>query len=162
MRLTILILPALLLAGGGVAAFAQGAPTVAPVANSPASDIVQGRRAAFRLSGGILGNLKAAAARGDDLTKVAGQARALAGWARAIPGMFPAGSNVAPTEALPNVWTDRAGFATKAADYAAAADKLADLAKAGDTAGFTAQLDAVGKTCGGCHAVYRVPPLKAG
>ena len=135
MRLATLILPTLLIAGGGVAALAQSAPAVAPAASSPASDIVQGRRAAFRLSGATLGNLKAAAARGDDLTKVAGQARALAGWARAIPGMFPAGSNVAPSEALPNVWTDRAGFAAKAADYAAAADKLAELAKAGDTAG---------------------------
>ncbi|WP_353204148.1 cytochrome c [Sphingomonas sp.] len=158
MRLAILILPALVIAGGGVAALARTAPAMAPAASLPASDLVQGRRAAFRLSGGILGNLKAAAARGDDLTKVAGQARALAGWARAIPSMFPAGSNVAPTEALPTVWTDRAGFAAKAADYAAAADTLADLAKAGDTAGFTAQLDVVGKTCAGCHAVYHVPP----
>jgi cytochrome c556 len=125
-----------------------------PVAADPGSTIA-GRQAAFRLSGALVGSIKGAIERGDDVTSQAFAARAIAGWAKALPGMFPAGSDGAPSNALPTVWSDRAGFEAKAADYAAAAAKLADLAKAGDKPGFAAQFAALGKTCGACHSGYR-------
>ena len=36
-----------------------------------------------------------------------------------------------------------------------ASDKLAELAKAGDAEGVTAQEKAVGDACGACHRAYR-------
>lgn len=128
-----------------------------PVAAADASSAIAGRQAAFRMSGALVNGMKGTIERGDDVASQAFAARALAGWAKAIPGMFPAGSDGAPSNALPTVWSDRAGFEAKAADYAAAAAKLADLAKAGDKAGFAAQLGEVGKACGACHDGYRKP-----
>ena len=150
---------ALVLAASATWAAERGpvpAVQAAPAAGD-ASAIIAGRQAAFRMSGALFGSLKAAAsAPGADVTKLGFASRAIAGWAKALPGMFPAGSNGAPSGAAPTVWSDRAGFEAKAAAYAAAADKLADLAKAGDTAGFIAQLDVVNGACGACHSGYRI------
>ena len=115
---------------------------------------VKGRQAAFLMSAASMGNMKAAAARGD-VKSQAFAARAMARWAGALPGMFPPGSTAPDSEALPTIWSDRAGFEKRAADYAAAATKLAELAGANDAAGFAAQLDVVGGTCGACHKDYR-------
>jgi len=126
-----------------------------PVAPADANSTIAGRQAAFRLSAALFGGMKGAIERGDDVTTQAFAARAITGWAKAIPGMFPAGTGGAPSNALPTVWSDRAGFEAKAADYAAAAAKLADLAKAGDKPGFAAQWKVVGDTCGACHSNFR-------
>ncbi|MBN8812908.1 MULTISPECIES: cytochrome c [unclassified Sphingomonas] len=150
-----------MLALGAAAALFTGlaatAPTSRAVAADPAADVIAGRKAAFLLSGALFGQIKAGIDRGDDPKALGFAARALAGWARAIPGMFPAGSGAAPSEAQPAVWSDRAGFEARAADYAAAATKLAELAKAGDKAGFAAQFGEVGKACKACHDAYRKP-----
>lgn len=137
-----------------VAATARGSHAVA-VAADPTADVVAGRKAAFLMSGALFGQIKAGVDRGDDPKTLGFAARALSRWASAIPGMFPAGSNTATSEALPAVWSDRAGFEAKAADYAAAAARLADLAKAGDKPGFAAQFAVVGGTCKACHDAYR-------
>ncbi len=87
-------------------------------------------------------------------------ANALARWAKVMPTMFSAGTGPdnkpgLHTRALPTIWSDRPGFDKAAADYAAATDKLLELAKANDTAGFKAQLKAVDATCDACHDRYR-------
>ena len=135
---------------GTAVASASGKPQA-----GSAADTIAGRQAAYRLSAAVFSGMKGAIERGDDVKTQAFAAGALAGWAKAIPGMFPAGTDIAPSNALPTVWSDRAGFEAKAADYAAAAAKLAELAKAGDKAGFAAQYAAVGKTCGACHSGFR-------
>ncbi len=126
-----------------------------PAAADPNAELIAGRKAAFLMSGALFGQIKAGVDRGDDPKTLGFAARALSRWASALPGMFPAGSGGAPSEALPAVWSDRAGFEAKAADYAAAATKLADLARAGDKPGFAAQFAVVGGTCKACHDVYR-------
>ncbi len=107
------------------------------------------------MSGALVGSMKAALARGDDVKTLAFPARALGRWAKALPGMFPAGSEGG--DAAPAVWSDRAGFEAKAAAYAAATAKLGDAAKAGDPAAFGAALGEVGAACGGCHETYKKP-----
>jgi cytochrome c556 len=86
-------------------------------------------------------------------------AAALAKWARALPRMFPAGSGKGETstdsQALPAIWRDRAGFDRAAANYADATGRLAALAAANDTAGFTRQLEDVDQACSSCHARYK-------
>jgi cytochrome c556 len=127
-----------------------------PAAGDPAG-IVKGRQAAMRMSGAVMGGIKGAIDRGDDVKGQAFAAGSIANWAAAIPGMFPEGSNVAPTGALPAVWSDAPGFAAKAAAYQAAATKLADAAKAGDKAAFAAAFDEVRGSCKGCHDSYKKP-----
>ena len=60
-----------------------------------------------------------------------------------------------PTHAEPDVWTDRKGFNEKAADYAAAAKKLTEIADSGgDSKTFLAQLSVTHQTCDACHMIY--------
>ncbi|WP_169798342.1 c-type cytochrome [Sphingomonas soli] len=154
MRHSTLALAGAALLFGSAMASARGDNAVAPDAKD---EVIAGRKAAFLMSAGIFGGLKAAVDRGDDVKTLAFPTRGLARWAAALPGMFPAGSTSDASEALPVIWTDRAGFEARAAAYAEATAKLADLARAGDKAGFAAQLGVVNGTCAGCHDTYRKP-----
>ena len=80
-------------------------------------------------------------------------------WFILLPALFPAGTGAGQssveTKAKPEIWTNWSTFQSRASDYAAATAKLADLAKAGDTPGFTAQLDVVKKSCDACHSDFK-------
>jgi len=85
------------------------------------------------------------------------QAVVLAKWAKALPRMFPAGTgkdeSSVSSQALPSIWSDRAGFDRAAATYMDATAGLAALAASNDTPGCSKQLDAVDSACGACHPV---------
>jgi cytochrome c556 len=147
---------ALAVAGAALGAAATAAEE-SPAVPQTAAQAVAARQSAYLLSAATFGGMKGAIDRGDDVKSQAFASRALARWARTLPSMFPEGSGVEPSEALPNVWSDRAGFEARAADYAAAAAKLAELAQAGDQPGFAAQWGVVRQTCSACHDVYRKP-----
>ncbi len=137
---------------------AAGVLTAAATARRDDADqLIAARQAAFKLSGADFGGMKAVIDAKGDVKTQAFAARALAGWAKALPGLFPAGSDGGTTEALPTIWSDRAGFEKAAASLATEATKLADLAKAGDQPGFAAQWTVVRGTCSACHDTYRVP-----
>ena len=68
---------------------------------------------------------------------------------------FPAGSDVAGSRALPDVWTNAADFDAKVQDFQAAAMALADTAEAGGFAAAQGSVDALAQTCGACHRPYR-------
>lgn len=122
-----------------------------------ADALIAARQAGFRLMGANFGNMKALIdAKGDVKTQVFA-ARTIVGWAKAMPGLFPAGSDGGMTTAAPALWADKPGFETAAAGLATEAGKLADLAKAGDAEGFAAQWTVVRGACGACHTAYRVP-----
>jgi cytochrome c556 len=83
-------------------------------------------------------------------------ASGLVAWMRVFPTLFPTGTDTGGnTKALPAVWSDRAGFEKADANFVEAAQKLADLAKAGDADAFAAQVKVVGEACGACHKDYR-------
>jgi cytochrome c556 len=78
--------------------------------------------------------------------------------AHELPAWFPAGSGQEAepkSEALPLIWTDAAGFATKAKALETAAAQLNAVAQAGDAAGTPAAFKAVGASCKGCHETYK-------
>ncbi|OQW45658.1 MAG: hypothetical protein A4S16_00200 [Proteobacteria bacterium SG_bin6] len=127
-----------------------------PAKAPSAAELVAARQAGFRLMAADFVGLKAAIDRGDDVKRLAFPAGAIAGWGKALPGLFPAGSATPESKALPSVWSDRAGFEAAAAKLAIEAGKLAELAKAGDTTGFAGQYQAVGGACKACHDKYRV------
>ena len=58
------------------------------------------------------------------------------------------------------MWSAPAGFAQRAAEFAAATRRLADAAAANDTAAMTAASEAVEQGCQACHKTYRVPPRR--
>lgn len=123
-----------------------------------AAGIVKGRQAGMMLSGVAMGAIKASIDAQQAPSTQRFNSRALARWAHAVPAMFPAGSGAeagVPTHAKPEIWSDRAGFEARAADYAAAADRLAELAAGEDVAAFAAQWTVVRASCQACHTPYK-------
>ncbi|HEY2885590.1 MAG TPA: cytochrome c [Rhizomicrobium sp.] len=140
----------------GKAALAQS-PSAPPP--TPAQ-IIRARQAAYEMSVVTFSQLKRAVDTGSDVTKQKFAADALAGWAAALPTLYPDGTGpgqtAAVTGALVEVWINRSGFLTRANAYRAATAKLVDAAKAGDAAAFATQVDAVKKACDACHADFKV------
>lgn len=132
---------------------------VAGAANAQVSPeaMVKARQAGMALSGSVVGGMKAAIDAGQAPASQRNAARALARWAHTLPQLFPEGTDPASTDtgAQPAVWTDRAGFDAKAAEFAAAADRLAQLTEGEDAAAFSAQWAVVRSQCQSCHSVYK-------
>jgi cytochrome c556 len=144
----------------GLAAVAAAGLAQAQTVSPPSlTQIVQARQASLEMSAVTFGEMKQAMDSGGDVKKQAFVANALSDWSKVLPTMFPAGTGVGqvsiPTKARPEIWTNRAVFESRAADYAAATAKLSQLAQAGDTPGFTAQLDVVKKACSACHTDFQ-------
>ena len=134
------------------------APAFAGAGGIDAQATIKARQASFHLSAGVFGPMKAAIDSGADVKPFTFGAKGLARWARTLPSMFPAGTGAEagiPTKAKPEIWSDRATFEARASEYAAAADRLAELAEANDKAGFAAQWAVVRQSCSNCHDVFR-------
>jgi cytochrome c556 len=131
---------------GVAAVFAQDA-FVAPATPEEAVTL---RKDLMRVDGGILrsaGNLTGAEA-------VAAMQTLQTNYSH-IPALFPEGSIVGESKALPAIWENWEAFVAiaKTGEDAAAAGLAA--AEAGDTAGYAAALQALGGTCGACHQQFR-------
>lgn len=60
------------------------------------------------------------------------------------------------TEALANIWTDRATFDAAAEKVKAETAKLAEIASTGDVEAIKGQIPATGGSCKGCHDTFRL------
>jgi len=119
-------------------------------------DVIAVRKAGMELQSAAIGAVNLAVKAGVDVKSFAGAGSATAGWAKQIPGLFPPGTDKGEdTKALPEIWSDSAGFAKAAAALGTAADKLTAAAKADDKEAFAAALKDVGGACGACHKTYR-------
>jgi cytochrome c556 len=119
-------------------------------------DPIETRQAGQDLLSADYAGIRAVVAAKGDVKTLVNPAKAIARWIRQFPTQFPKGSEQGhDTKALPAVWTDMAGFHKAANDLATEADKLAQLASAGDTDGVAAQVKVVGDACSACHRTYR-------
>ena len=135
-----------LLAVGTVAALAQDAFT--PPA-TPEEAVVL-RQNLMKEDGGILrsaGNLTGADA-------VAAMTKLRDNYSH-IPALFPEGSIVGDSEALPAIWENFDAFTAIADAGVAAAESGIAAAEAGDAAAYAAAIQALGGTCGQCHQQFR-------
>ena len=147
---------------------AAARPTQADPAAVAGPNVIAARQASLDMSSITFHSMGEAMKAGEEAKSVGYPAAALAKWAKALPGMFPRGTGQGETsafsQALPAIWKDRAGFDQAAANYAAATARLATLAQANDTPGFTKQLEEVNQACAACHARYKAgaqgPPKK--
>lgn len=126
----------------------------APQGLSP-EQTVRARQAAYGLSAATFGEMKQIVDAGGEVRPLVFGSRMLARWARTLPSLFPEGTNVAPTRAKAEVWTDRAEFERRANDYAEAATRLAEIAQGGDRQAFAAQWTVVRDSCSACHDRFR-------
>ncbi len=123
-----------------------------------AAEIVAARQASFALSSAALGTIKTVLDAGGPIDGLTFTAGGLNRWATALPSMFPAGTGpdaIPSTRAKPEVWSDRAGFEAKAADYQAATALLRETIASGDAAAANDAWAATRATCGSCHDAYR-------
>lgn len=121
--------------------------------------IVDARRAGMRLSSADILTLRMAGEKGAELRRLSGAATALSQWGGVIPTLFPpgTGADAAQTNALPEIWSNRADFEQRARDFSTAAASLAEALNAGDMTTAGAQWDATWAGCNGCHQRYRRP-----
>jgi cytochrome c556 len=71
-----------------------------------------------------------------------------------VEGFIP-NSAIEGSAALPEVWTNRADFQQKAADFQNAAQALATAAQQNGFEAAKGMVQAVGSGCGNCHRPYR-------
>jgi cytochrome c556 len=125
-------------------------------AQAAGPDPIETRQAGQDLMLADFGGIRAVVAAKGDVKTLEKPADAMARWMKQFPTQFPPGSNTGhDTKALPAVWSDSAGFQKAADNFVEAADKLAQLAKAGDAEGVASQVKVVGDACGTCHKTYR-------
>ncbi len=130
-----------------------------PAAGAPSgAELVLARQSGMDMSVSTLTLLKNASGNGVPLKNLVFPASGLAKWAAAMPALFAENTKGLPSRAKPTVWTDRAGFNAKAADFGAATKALAAAAAADDKPAFDAALATIGASCKGCHDAYQAPP----
>ena len=119
------------------------------------------RRALMKDNGAKMAAMgKVIEAKSGDMAEMQQLALGLQANAAKIATLFPAGSSLKDlpdkTNAKPEIWDNFDDFKAAAANLGTEAGKLADVAKSGDMAAFSAQFDATGsKGCGGCHTKFR-------
>jgi cytochrome c556 len=139
-----------------VIALAAIAITPPLVARADGPNLIAVRQAGFSLQNSDFAYIRAVVAAKGDVKPLEGPAKAIAKWAMVIPTLFPKGTETGgDTKALPEIWSDPAGFQKVALALSEAATKLATDAKAGDADLVAADTKALGEQCGACHKTYR-------
>ena len=83
-------------------------------------------------------------------------ARGLASGAKELHRVFPEGSNVGESEALPKIWEDKEAFAEAIAKTEEATAAFVEAAESGDEEAIMGAFRAVGGSCRGCHDNFRL------
>ncbi len=150
LKVSTLIAAGAMLATFAVGAIAQDMASTPPLATMSADQVVAARKAAMKENGGTL---KAAGA----LTGAEASAAAdiLIKNFTNFPALFPEGSIVGDSKALPVIWENKADFDGIFAKDLEAAKAMKAAAEAGDADAYGAALKAIGGSCGECHQKYR-------
>jgi cytochrome c556 len=121
-----------------------------------AAELISARHAMMHMAATLtFESVMPAVKNGSDVKRQVHAAEGLEHFGRSIAGLFPDGSVAPGSRALPAIWTNKADFNAKASAFGDSAARLAELAKAGDTAGFAAQARVVAQGCNACHSLYR-------
>jgi cytochrome c556 len=134
-------------AGYSLTAFAQAKPET----------LVKQRQAAMTLQGKYWGPLGGMASGKVpyDAAVVARNAAYLDVLSKLAWDGFNPNTKDVKSAALPAVYTDTAKFKEAQDHFQSEVSKLVGISKSGDEAAVKAQLNAVNKTCGGCHESFR-------
>ncbi len=148
-KLAVFFAAGAMVAGLAAGAIAQDAATP-DFASMSHEDLVKARQAAMKEDGGLLrsaGGLSGADA-------VAAAETLIHNYTN-LPNMFPEGSNVGDSKALPAIWQDFDTFKGIFAKGLEGATAMKAAAEAGDAAAYAAAVEVVGGTCGECHQKFR-------
>lgn len=139
------------LAAAGLVTIGLGLPVLAQGEAATPEQAVTLRQELMREDGGIM--RRASGLSGEEA--VAAISTVLANYER-IPALFPEGSVIGDSEALPAVWENWDAFVAIVDSGKVAAQSAIDAAEAGDAAAYEAALKTLGGTCGQCHQQFRV------
>jgi len=149
-RITALALAGLMTLGIAAGGLAQDVDPA--IAGYTSDQSVEARQAAMKENGGTL---KAAGAlTGADA--VAAADTLIKNFTN-LPHLFPEGSIVGDSKALPGIWENFDDFTGRFATGLEAAKAMKVAAEAGDAAAYGASMKAIGGLCGQCHETYRAP-----
>jgi len=136
-------------------------PAGSPNAASGEDAIKQRRELMKKVVGKNWKPIKAYAKKGKGTPAEIGKhAAAINDAAGKITALFPKGTGRGDfsdkaTRALPDIWKDWSKFENAAKALADESAKLVKVATGGDKDAIAKQIDATGKTCGGCHKPFR-------
>ncbi|MBL8674981.1 MAG: cytochrome c [Rhodospirillales bacterium] len=139
----------------GAIGLALAGALVGGVAIAQATDPIAARKDNRKQAGGQMKAIKGAIDAKGPASAVVPAAAKLKELSAAHAGLYPAGSDKGETKALPNIWTDKAGFTAAVKAESDAIDALQAAAGTGDMEKVGAAFGAVGKSCGGCHEKFR-------
>ena len=124
------------------------------IAHKGATGIVKERMDKFSEARGQMKQMRSALSANAlaDIAEITSHMRV---WAADMPDAFPAGSDSAPSEALPAIWEDSEGFAKAIAAYDEALLALQQAALSNDQPLALKQFRALGQACSNCHNTYR-------
>ncbi len=92
----------------------------------------------------------------DDRGQLVNHAEGIANSAMELGNIFPAGSNVGESEALPVIWEKPEEFAAAIVKVQDAALAFVDAAEGGDAETIGSAFKNLGMACRGCHDQFRV------
>jgi len=127
-------------------AFAQDVTPDPSLASLSPEEMVAKRQAVMKEDGGILKGAEAVTAAEHLIQNFTN-----------LTVLFPEGSMVGDTGALPVIWEKNADFQAIFATAIASATSMKAAAEAGDAEAYMAAIKATGGFCGQCHQTYRKP-----
>ena len=132
-------------------------PAIHALADTTPEDAADYRKAVMTALRGHIG-ASSMIARGlvENDGHLVGHAEGLASAASELDRLFPEGSNVGESEALPIIWEEPGAFAEAIAKMQQATAAFVEAAKSGDQEAIGAAFRNVGMGCRGCHDRYRV------
>lgn len=92
----------------------------------------------------------------DDRGQLVDHAKGMANSAKELAHLFPAGSNIGDSEALPVIWEQPEEFAAAIDKVQEAADAFVAAAESGDAERIGGAFRELGGSCRGCHDRFRV------
>lgn len=122
------------------------------------AQVIQERQDLMKSMNDALQAIQRVVQAGGPTSEAVAPARAVVESAPRIKTLFPPGSDQgARHRAQPTVWSDRAGFESRAEAFAAQAPALLAAAQGTDVAALGRALQATGEACVVCHRPHRAP-----
>ena len=125
----------------------------APIAAQEKTPLQQDRNLTMKVLARSMNQLKNT----DNLAVMEDPATAIVSATNKLSNMWPEGSGGEKTRAKDEIWSNISDFNTKLTDMKDAADKLLIAVKGTDKTLVKSRFFSVGRTCSGCHKIYRGP-----
>ena len=113
------------------------------------------RQGVMRTVGGHMSSLSGILRGQVHLENLGVHAKGMADLAKIVPNVFPAGSGVAKSEALPEIWENPDDFKAAVDKFVEAANGMSAAANSDDRAAIGPAMNALGQACKGCHDNFR-------